>query len=122
MGFHAFLWHLPNPGMELASLKSPALAGRFFTTSATWEALSPIPRTILKGTVYDSSIAHLCPVPGFSKISYLPRKEDSLEIPSESQILGRGPSGQSSTKALVNRPSSEEGGLVKAQVSRMMVI
>ena len=31
--------HLPNPGMETASLKSPALAGRFFTTSATWEAL-----------------------------------------------------------------------------------
>ena len=29
---------LPNPGIELASLKSPALAGEFFTTSATWEA------------------------------------------------------------------------------------
>ena len=29
---------LPNPGMEPVSLMSPALAGRFFTTSATWEA------------------------------------------------------------------------------------
>jgi len=29
---------LPNPGLEPTSLKSPALAGRFFTTSATWEA------------------------------------------------------------------------------------
>ena len=29
---------LPNPGIEPASLMSPALAGRFFTTSATWEA------------------------------------------------------------------------------------
>ena len=29
---------LPNPGIEPASLKSLALAGRFFTTSATWEA------------------------------------------------------------------------------------
>ena len=29
---------LPNPGIESASLTSPALAGRFFTTSATWEA------------------------------------------------------------------------------------
>ena len=29
---------LPNPGIEPASLTSPALAGRFFTTSATWEA------------------------------------------------------------------------------------
>ena len=30
---------LPNPGMEPASLVCPALAGRFFTTSSTWEAL-----------------------------------------------------------------------------------
>ena len=33
---------LPNPGIEPTSLMSPALAGRFFTTSATWEA--PMPR------------------------------------------------------------------------------
>ena len=30
---------LPNPGTEPGSLTSPALAGRFFTTSATCEAL-----------------------------------------------------------------------------------
>ena len=30
---------LPNPGIEAASLMSPALAGGFFTTSATWEVL-----------------------------------------------------------------------------------
>ena len=30
--------NLPNPGMEPMSLASPALAGGFFTTSATWEA------------------------------------------------------------------------------------
>ena len=29
---------LPNPGMEPTSLLSPALAGRFFITSAAWEA------------------------------------------------------------------------------------
>ena len=29
---------LPNPGVEPTSLRSPALAGRFFTTSAIWEA------------------------------------------------------------------------------------
>ena len=29
---------LPNPGIELASLTSNALAGRFFITCATWEA------------------------------------------------------------------------------------
>ena len=37
---------LPNTGIEPLSLMSPALAGRFFTTSATWEAqlllLTPI--------------------------------------------------------------------------------
>ena len=32
-------WDLPNPGIEPVSLMSPALAGGFFTTSATWEAL-----------------------------------------------------------------------------------
>ena len=31
---------LPNPGIKLPSLVSPALAGRFFTTSTTWEALA----------------------------------------------------------------------------------
>jgi len=30
---------LPNPGIESASLTSPALAGGFFTTSDTWNAL-----------------------------------------------------------------------------------
>ena len=29
---------LPNPGIEPTSLASPALAGRFFTNSTTWEA------------------------------------------------------------------------------------
>ena len=30
---------LPDPGIKSTSLMSPALAGRFFTTSTTWEAL-----------------------------------------------------------------------------------
>ena len=33
--------HLPHPGTEPTSLKSPALAGGFFTTSATWEVPYP---------------------------------------------------------------------------------
>ena len=32
-------WELPNPGIKPRSLMSPALAGRFFTTHTTWEAL-----------------------------------------------------------------------------------
>ena len=31
---------LPNPGIKGGSLTSPALTGRFFTTSTTWEAHS----------------------------------------------------------------------------------
>ena len=31
--------HLPDPAIKPMSLMSPALAGRFFATSATWEAL-----------------------------------------------------------------------------------
>ena len=30
--------YLPNPGIQPTSLRSLALAGRFFTTSATWKA------------------------------------------------------------------------------------
>ena len=30
--------NFPNPGVETVTLLSPAQAGRFFTTSATWEA------------------------------------------------------------------------------------
>ena len=33
-------WNLPDPGIEHASVTSPALVGEFFTTSATWEAYS----------------------------------------------------------------------------------
>ena len=34
--------NLPDPGVEPMSLKSSALAGRFYTTSASWEALPHI--------------------------------------------------------------------------------
>ena len=34
------LGDLPDPGIELMSPMSPALTGRFFTTSATWETPS----------------------------------------------------------------------------------
>ena len=34
--------NLPNPGIKPESLTSPAWAGAFFTTSATWEALKSI--------------------------------------------------------------------------------
>ena len=39
--------NLPKPGIKPASLKSLALAGRFFTTSATWEALVSMLKIVL---------------------------------------------------------------------------
>ena len=43
------LRYLPNPEIEPLSLTCPALAGRFFTTSATWVAIDPYktPKNIL---------------------------------------------------------------------------
>ena len=38
---------LPNPGIEPTSLMSPALAGIFFTSSATWEAQKLIDTLVL---------------------------------------------------------------------------
>ena len=38
-GAMPFSGDLPNPGMEPRSLMSPSLAGGFFITAATWEAL-----------------------------------------------------------------------------------
>ena len=32
---------LPNPEIKPTSLTSPALAGKFFTASTTWEAMTP---------------------------------------------------------------------------------
>ena len=40
VGFPCPPGDLPNPGIKPVSLMPPALAGRFFTTSASWEVLS----------------------------------------------------------------------------------
>ena len=46
---------LPDPGIEPESLTSPALAGRFFTTSDTWEALFPNTRTHFRHSLHTST-------------------------------------------------------------------
>ena len=43
---------LPDPGIKLASLTTPALASRFFITSATWEALNQLYFNIKFKTVF----------------------------------------------------------------------
>ena len=45
----------PDPGIKPVSFMSPALAGVFFTTGATWEALSEY-KTWLFYMVYDNNI------------------------------------------------------------------
>ena len=58
MGCHFLLqWDLPHIGIGPMSLVCPELAGRFFTTSDTWEAL----QTTLSQSV--SSVAEWCPTP-----------------------------------------------------------
>ena len=49
--------YLPNPGIKPMSLMSPALAGRFFTISATWEALIP-PYHLFKFLKYNPNSIH----------------------------------------------------------------
>ena len=43
---------LPNPGIKPVVLTSPALAGKFFTTRATWEALREPEGTPNKNIVF----------------------------------------------------------------------
>ena len=61
---------LPNQGIKPASLVSPALAGGFFTTSATWEAHKD-------GLLFSQSCPTLCDpmdcsMPGFLVLHHLP--------------------------------------------------
>ena len=50
------LGDLPDPGTKPTSLTSPALAGGFFTTSATWEGQYTIDITLVSGIVVEHSI------------------------------------------------------------------
>ena len=49
---------LPDPGTKPASLKSPALAGRFFTTSATWK----VPLVIREIQIRNTLSCHFIPI------------------------------------------------------------
>ena len=66
--------YLPHPGSEPMSLMSPALAGRFFTTSATWEALAS----------WNYSLASFLPsfLPSFLSLSFFPLSPPPTLFPS----------------------------------------
>ena len=63
---------LPDPGIEPLSLGSPALAGRFFTTSTTREAWKQIvisSKTILSVTTFTTIIEHFLHVGWFCYVN-----------------------------------------------------
>ena len=45
---------LPDPGIKLTSLTSPALAGRYFTTGAIWEVFCPITSWEIDGATVET--------------------------------------------------------------------
>ena len=68
---------LPDSGIEPVSLMSPALAGGFFTTSATWEALlshtTPFISVTEQITAYDDPTTVQAPLLSADRESYMAR-------------------------------------------------
>ena len=69
---------LPDPGIELSTLESPASAGRFFTTRVTWEV----------GWLSDKESSHQCKRPGFDRwVGKLPWRR--IWLPTPVILLGK---------------------------------
>ena len=86
------LGDLPNPGIKPASFMSLALAGGFFTTSASWEALCQSVRQSV------SSVAQSCPTlrdpmnrstPGLPVHHQLPKLGKFRSFPQRSDLFLR---------------------------------
>ena len=60
---------LPDAGIEPMSLMSPALAGRFFTTSTTWEAQRLNKLTAVPGLPYSSNGKKKKKLPAMQEVS-----------------------------------------------------
>ena len=71
---------LPNPGTEPISLMSPALVGRLFTTSVTWEAVGSKPRLLGWGGMCRQSYVTNC-----SAAPFRGRKVPSVIFPTYTQ-------------------------------------
>ena len=95
---------LPGPGMEPTSLMPPALAGRFFTTSTTWEALKKVRTSLNKTQKYTlHSLAPACRGRG-------PRCSTgklSLHSCGHAEILSAGPQPSLLTLPVLSSSSSE---------------
>ena len=62
------LGNLPDPGIEPTSLIYSVLAGRFFTTSATWE----VPSSIYEANIYQLDFVHYLGYTDIKKYPCLP--------------------------------------------------
>ena len=66
------LGDLPDPEIELISLASPALAGRFFTSCATWEAPMQISLLPLNPQLWDMHLlSAVVRSPGFLQVTHV---------------------------------------------------
>ena len=72
---------LPDPGIKPASLASPALAGGFFTTSTTWEAVHTHTHTHVQRyiDVCVCTVAAVCQLPSPGDLPY-PETEPAFPV------------------------------------------
>ena len=100
---------LPDPGIETTSLNSPALADRFFTTSATWETLLKVKSLScvqLFATLW--TVAHQAPPSvGFSRQEYW----SGLPFPSPGDLPNPGIEPRSPALQADTLPSEPPGKL-----------
>ena len=80
---------LPDPGIKPMALKSPVLGGWFFTTSATWEALSGYRHFLFLSFSVTELCQTLCDLmdcimPGYSFLKFM---STELVMPSNHLIL-----------------------------------
>ena len=77
---------LPDPGLEPASLTSPAMTGGFFTTSTTWEAQSVLGMN-LKRSRWLGSKAPRVPFGSWAHLPPQPRERAGRAKPVRAQTL-----------------------------------
>ena len=91
--------NLPDPGIKPKSLTSPALAGGFFTPSASWEALGTVAdsnkntQVSLKGNGGPEECEHINPnLPGCISPSDVLKIKQNTALRCQSQVIAcRGP-------------------------------
>ena len=73
---------LPDPGIKPESLTSPTLAGGFFTTSTTWEALIGYVAVLCRSVMSNSLPPHSYSPSGYSVHGEISRQEYWSGLPS----------------------------------------